>query len=195
MTPTSSAVTRALVAAVAAISVLSLAVVAWTLFVGHRAVSHFANADDRGAVVQGRRVYLERCASCHGRYLQGQALWQLADQFAHRRAPAHDQTGHTWMHADEDLFFVTKYGRFPDAAATSASSMPAFKDILGDDDILAVIAYIKARWPVGLRVLQAARNPGQAGMPAIAGGANWTFPPDCQAAVQRAGRSSRPPGG
>ncbi len=146
----------------------------------------FADAGDGVTVTQGKQLYMTQCASCHGRYLQGQPLWQLADAYAGRRAPAQDQTGHTWQHSDAALFTMIKEGNFAGVAATRSSAMPAFRAVLVDREILAVIAFIKARWPIGLRVLQAMRNPGQAGMPAGAERADWTFPPDCQAAGLRA---------
>jgi mono/diheme cytochrome c family protein len=139
---------------------------------------HFADATDAAMVGRGRALYRQYCASCHGRYLQGQPLWALADHYAGRRAPAHDQTGHTWEHADEALFRKTKTGRFPGVAPATVSAMPAFSGVLEDRDIVAVIAFIKARWPIGLQALQALRNPGHAGMPTAAR-LDWTFPPDC----------------
>jgi mono/diheme cytochrome c family protein len=165
-------------------SLIVVAMVYRPIFARPPALSHFADAEDAATVMRGKRVYMQHCASCHGRYLQGQPLWQLEDGSDHRRAPAHDQTGHTWMHGDEDLFFVTKYGLFPGATVT-ASAMPAFKDVLDDGDILAVIAFIKARWPVGLRVLQAMRNPDGKGTPAEADHTDWTFPSDCLSIARR----------
>src|SRR3954470_3566448 len=127
--------------------------------------NHFANADNDKLVMQGQQVYRDNCASCHGRSLEGQFLWQLADQYAHRRAPAHDATGHTWMHSDEDLFAMTKYGRFPGVPKSVRSYMPAFEHRLTDKQILAVLAFIKARWPLGIRVSQAMLNPHLRGLP------------------------------
>jgi mono/diheme cytochrome c family protein len=148
---------------------------------------HFADAENAEAVLDGKRIYASHCASCHGRKLQGQLLWQVRDEFAGRRAPAHDQTGHTWQHSDEDLFAMTKFGRFPTTPATVKSYMPAYAQNLSDDRILAVIAYIKATWPIGLRVSQALLNPDYAGMPQNAETVEWRLPPTCQAALQRAG--------
>ena len=139
------------------------------------ATGHFANADDAATVIRGKQLYARRCAACHGRFLQGQPLWQLIDEFAGRRAPAHDQTGHTWQHSDEELFRVTKYGS--DGAAAERSSMPAFAAQLSDADILAVLAFIKRSWPIGLRVAQASLNPGGAGTPAHAADLDWRLPP------------------
>jgi mono/diheme cytochrome c family protein len=141
--------------------------------------AHFANADDAKLVNDGRAIYMPVCSSCHGKRLEGQALWQVNDQFAHRRAPAHDPTGHTWQHSDDDLFFMTKYGHFPSAPSHAVSWMPAYGGHLSDHDIVAVIAFIKADWPTGIRASQAMLNPGQAGMPKDAAKGTWTLPPNC----------------
>jgi mono/diheme cytochrome c family protein len=148
---------------------------------------HFADAENADIVKEGKQLYASHCASCHGRRLQGQLLWQVQDQFVGRRAPAHDQTGHTWQHSDEDLFYMTKFGRFRTTPATATSYMPVYAQSLSDEQILATIAYIKATWPLGLRVSQALLNPGYAGMPRNADTVEWRLPPTCQAALQRAG--------
>src|SRR5579862_5142749 len=148
---------------------------------------HFADAENAETVLVGKKLYASHCASCHGRKLQGQLLWQVRDEFAGRRAPAHDQTGHTWQHSDEELFQMVKFGRFSSTPATVKSYMPGFADNLNDAQILTAVAYIKATWPLGLRVSQALLNPGYAGMPRNADTVEWRLPPTCQAALQRAG--------
>jgi mono/diheme cytochrome c family protein len=170
----------ALLAATAVTGVLALRPAAASLV-------HFANPENADAVKEGKQLYASHCASCHGRRLQGQLLWQVQDQFVGRRAPAHDQTGHTWQHSDEDLFYMTKFGRFRTTPASVKSYMPAYAQSLGDEQILATIAYIKATWPIGLRVSQALLNPGYVGMPRNADTVEWRLPPTCQAALQRAG--------
>jgi S-disulfanyl-L-cysteine oxidoreductase SoxD len=150
---------------------------------------HVADAESADMVKEGKKLYAANCAGCHGRRLQGQLLWQVQDEFVGRRAPAHDQTGHTWQHSDEDLFHITKFGRFVTTPSTVKSYMPAYAQNLGDDQILATIAYIKATWPLGLRVSQALLNPGYAGMPRNASTVEWRLPPTCQAALQRGGSS------
>jgi mono/diheme cytochrome c family protein len=147
---------------------------------------HFADADNAVTVMHGRSIYRNSCASCHGRNLQGQPLWQLKDEYAGRRAPAHDETGHTWQHSDEDLFHIVKYGRFPESPVNGVSFMPAFREVLDDRDIVAVTAFIKSRWPTALRVSQAMLNPGHAGMPLHAEETPWKFPPiNCSAGRRR----------
>jgi S-disulfanyl-L-cysteine oxidoreductase SoxD len=85
--------------------------------------AHFADAEDSAMVMLGKKIYMGHCASCHGRNLQGQPLWQLIDEYTGRRAPAHDETGHTWQHSDEDIFHMIKYGRFPSMPAEIVSFM------------------------------------------------------------------------
>jgi len=152
---------------------------------------HFADADDTRLVARGTVVYAQNCAGCHGRHLEGQALWQLQDRYAARRAPAHDASGHTWQHSDDDLFRMTKFGRFANTARQTPSYMPAFGKTLGDADIRAVLAFIKSRWPVGLRAAQATLNPGWAGMPKNLAGIKWSLPPNCSASLQNREQSAR----
>ena len=55
--------------------------------------------------------------------------------------------------------------------------MPAFDKVLSDDDIIAVLAFIKSRWPTGIRASQSMLNPGFKGMPKDADKIDWTLPP------------------
>ena len=164
---------------------LAFAVTAAPVRAGETAQPHFADADDDALTARGGEIYGQYCGGCHGRRLQGQALWQLRDQYLGRRAPPHDSTGHTWQHGDEDLFLMTKYGHFPQAPKGAVSFMPAFEKSLSDDDIVAVIAFIKSRWPTGIRASQSMLNPGFKGMPKDADKVDWTLPPNCTASFQR----------
>jgi mono/diheme cytochrome c family protein len=149
--------------------------------------AHFADADDPGVVATGKKIYMGHCASCHGRNLQGQPLWQLIDEYAGRRAPAHDETGHTWQHSDEGIFHMIKYGRFPSTPADVISFMPPAEGVMSDREILDVMAFIKARWQIGLRASQAMLNPGRAGMPRQANSQEWLLPPTCNALLRQRG--------
>lgn len=142
-------------------------------------VDVFADADSPRLVIQGRDLYRARCATCHGRRLQGQALWAVRDRFVHQRAPAHDDTGHTWQHSDRELLAITRTGRLPGMPDDVSSHMPAFAGVLSDGEILAILAFIKSRWSIGIRAAQASLNPDFRGMPAAAADADWTFPPNC----------------
>ena len=143
------------------------------------ALAHIADASSAEDVRAGRVIYKTYCSQCHGRNLQGQALWQVLDEYAGRRAPAHDDSGHTWQHPDEDIYQKIRSGHLPKANPSAVSYMPAFENILGEGQILQVMAYIKARWSLGIRVAQSTLNPDFAGMPRDADSVEWTFPPDC----------------
>lgn len=63
-------------------------------------------------------------------------------------APPHDESGHTWHHTDEVLFGITKHGLVPGKYGPPdyESDMPAFGGKLSDDEIWAVLAFIKSHW-------------------------------------------------
>lgn len=77
-------------------------------------------------------------------------------------APPHDESGHTWHHADRDLFTITKHG-LGAIVPGYESDMPAFAEVLSDADIKAVLAFIKTSWPERERDFQAEVSAGAAG--------------------------------
>jgi mono/diheme cytochrome c family protein len=108
--------------------------------------------DNRTVVAQGREIYGDACASCHGAQLEGQPNWKTRGPNGTLPAPPHDPSGHTWHHPDQVLFALTKYG--PGVATGNpgyVSNMPAYSDVLSDDEIIAVLSYIKSTWPAEIR--------------------------------------------
>ena len=78
--------------------------------------------------------------------------WQRRDAEGFALAPPHDATGHTWHHPDRLLLDITKVGvgvaaNLPDYK----TRMPAFEGVLHDDEIIAVLSFIKAQWPDDIR--------------------------------------------
>ena len=102
---------------------------------------------DAALVSLGEDVYAAHCASCHGADLSGQENWQTRNANGRLPAPPHDETGHTWHHADEVLFQLTKYGPAALVGGDYESDMPAYDEVLSDREIVAVLSYIKSRWP------------------------------------------------
>ena len=102
---------------------------------------------DPAVVADGRRVYADHCAACHGANLEGQPDWRIADADGFLPAPPHDATGHTWHHPDTLLFEITKYGTEAVVGGGYRSNMAGFGDMLSDAEIIAVLAYIKSTWP------------------------------------------------
>ena len=114
-----------------------------------------ADATDVELVTLGAAVYVEHCASCHGRNLEGEPDWRRRRPDGTLPAPPHDATGHTWHHSDDHLFRITKVGPAEFVGKGYRSTMTGFADILEDREIWASLAYIKSRWPAEVRRTQA----------------------------------------
>jgi len=110
---------------------------------------------DPARLAQGAALYDQYCASCHGAELEGEPNWRERNAEGLLPAPPHDASGHTWHHPDEQLFAVTKYGTAALVGGGYRSAMKGFGDVLSDDEIRAVLAYIKSRWPAEIRTRQA----------------------------------------
>lgn len=106
-----------------------------------------ADPRDAARVALGARVYAQHCAACHGAKLEGQPDWRKRLQSGRLPAPPHDESGHTWHHPDHVLFAITKNGLVPPYAPHAyASDMPAYAGILKEEEIWAVLAFIKSHW-------------------------------------------------
>ena len=102
---------------------------------------------DEAEVARGATLYAETCAACHGAALEGAEDWRGRNEDGSFRAPPHDETGHTWHHADAQLFAITKFGTEEVTGGAVVSDMQGFGEVLTDDEIRAVLAFIKAQWP------------------------------------------------
>jgi len=116
------------------------------------AVDMTLHPDDVQFVAEGKAVYDAHCASCHGIGLAGQNNWRERNANGRLPAPPHDETGHTWHHADAALFKLTKHGPQFVAGPNYESDMPAFEGVLTDREILAALSYIKSTWPAKVRM-------------------------------------------
>jgi mono/diheme cytochrome c family protein len=117
--------------------------------------THNADPEDREQVALGGQVYEAHCASCHGARLEGQPNWRQRLPNGRLPAPPHDASGHTWHHPDGVLFDITKNGLAAHAPKGYESDMPGFAGKLSDEQIWAVLAYIKSEWPQEVRMRQA----------------------------------------
>jgi mono/diheme cytochrome c family protein len=142
-------------------SVLAAAVAFLIAGTGGGAVWYTYERPSSGAdpelIALGKTVYTDRCASCHGANLEGQPNWKERLPNGRLPAPPHDASGHTFHHSDQQLFELTKNG--PSAALPGyESDMPGFKGILSDQEIWAVLTFIKSTWPEQIRARQARMN-------------------------------------
>jgi mono/diheme cytochrome c family protein len=86
----------------------------------------------------GKALYESHCAKCHG--INGEGQDQSTSQLI--VAPPHNASGHTWHHPDQQNFATVYAGRHFEGAM----EMPRFGDILTEDEILSILAYIKTFW-------------------------------------------------
>jgi len=146
---------RTLITAVAAIIAIIVAA-GFYLFAGTSPAPAYISPSDAALVARGKSIYAAQCAACHGAALEGQPDWRMRLSNGRLPAPPHDASGHTWHHPDKVLFDIVKNGLVPGKTAPEGyqSDMPAYGSLLSDEDITAVLAYIKSRWPPELLELQ-----------------------------------------
>ena len=106
---------------------------------------------DPEILATGERVYRTECAACHGVSLEGQPDWRSRNSAGRLPAPPHDASGHTWHHPMKVLFEITKFGVARFAGPGYVSDMPVYESRLTDDEIWAVLAYIREQWPPDVR--------------------------------------------
>lgn len=138
----------------------SLAMRATIAFLAASVPAH-AFIHDAPDIERGRETYTAKCAVCHGANLEGQPDWQSAKEDGTYPAPPHDETGHTWHHGDAMLSdYIRRGGQavLDDMGVEFTSGMPGFAGTLSDDDIEAVLDFIKSTWSDPVRSVQEERT-------------------------------------
>ena len=142
------------------LAALGAAAYVWTESAGH---VQSGVMPENVNLAAGEVLYAETCAACHGANLEGQDNWRSLGADGRLPAPPHDETGHTWHHADQVLFDYTKLGGREVMAAQGMefdSGMPGFGDQLSDQEIWNILGYIKSTWPEEIQDMQAERTNG-----------------------------------
>jgi len=126
---------------------------------GSAAADHRLTGRD---IAAGATLYAEHCAACHGADLEGQPDWRSPGEGGLLAAPPHDARGHTWHHETPLLLDYTLKGGRAALAARGVkgfeSGMPAFADILSEDQALDILAFIRSTWPKRLQEAQSAHT-------------------------------------
>ena len=106
-----------------------------------------ADPNNKQQVAMGQTLYDEHCAGCHGVNLEGQPNWRKRGDDGRLPAPPHDDTGHTWHHPDQMLFEIVRDGMVPPHAPDNyVTDMRGWGGELSDEEIWAILTYIKSRW-------------------------------------------------
>ena len=95
-------------------------------------------------ITTGQKVYEQNCEECHGVKAIGEDPENPGGTLD--IAPALNGKAHTWHHPPVFLFQKIK-----NKIVNKSSPMPRFADILSDDEVNAVLAYIKSLWPEDIR--------------------------------------------
>jgi mono/diheme cytochrome c family protein len=91
----------------------------------------------RGEIERGEALYEANCRSCHGG-ASGGALRDVP--------PPHNANGHTWHHQDCLLKDITLNGFDDPSLPADRPKMPAFKGRLTEEEVEAILVYIKTWW-------------------------------------------------
>lgn len=149
---------RGRAAATAGLSLAAVMIAAWLAVPALRAepgaVRFLGETIAPERIARGKALYAGNCASCHGANREGQPDWRRRNENGRMPAPPHDASGHTWHHADRALFTITRLG-VGAVVPGYESDMPTFQGVLTDDEIVAVLAFIKSTWPERARGFQA----------------------------------------
>ncbi len=97
---------------------------------------------DERLIEQGKAVYERDCQVCHGDARTGAG--------ATDNSPPHGRTGHTWHHPDGHLKAMIL-----GTMEYEGKTMPPFEGKLTDEELDAVLEYIKAGWDGEQRAWQA----------------------------------------
>ena len=100
------------------------------------------NTDDEptaDTLARGAELYAANCQVCHG---------DRDGRGGTGGAPPHNEEGHTWHHPDAQLKDWVLNGKLPGA-------MPAFGHQLTEEDVEAILAFIKTWWTEDQRETQA----------------------------------------
>lgn len=137
-------------------TLIGIAITAVSIYYERRLVATAVHADwqDPVLVSEGRALYRDNCAFCHGDSLEGQPGWDGDYPRGHRPALPLDGTAPIWRLSDDDIFDVVKYGGQPFSPRSYKNDMPGFEMQLPDAGIWALVAFIKSRWSDDTRIRQ-----------------------------------------
>jgi len=97
---------------------------------------------DSKSVTQGKLLYDSHCIACHKRDGIGEPVvpWSIRRTDFIEAMPLNERS-HAWHHDDEQLI-----GMILDGTPRSRTRMPAWRNILSEQDAADLVAYMKSLW-------------------------------------------------
>ena len=89
-------------------------------------------------IANGRRMFAQHCAVCHGEQAEGDPDWRYRDESGHFPPPPLNGTAHAWHHPWDELHRVIRDGQ---------NNMPAWGSELTGEEIDDTIAWFQSLWP------------------------------------------------
>lgn len=96
---------------------------------------------DQAQLAQGRALFRQHCAQCHGSDAQGAFNWRVQQADGSFPPPPLDGTGHAWHHPRAMLHHVIRNG------SPGGGKMPAWGGKLSDAEIATIITWFQSLWP------------------------------------------------
>lgn len=121
-----------------------------------------AITNDVEPVVEGKELYRQYCAGCHGIQGESQPNWERQNALGELPAPPHGPEGHTWKHSDAMLYRIVSEGWRDPWNKTERLTMPAFGAVLAPQQIQHVVDYLKTLWTSDQRRHQEEESQGAA---------------------------------
>lgn len=97
---------------------------------------------DRDVVALGGTIYKTHCVRCHGENAEGNLQWRKPDAQGKYPPPPLNGTGHAWHHSR-----LVLRGFIENGSEDGKGNMPAWRDVLSEREIEAVITWFQSLWP------------------------------------------------
>ncbi|MBT3347301.1 MAG: cytochrome c [Thiotrichales bacterium] len=104
-------------------------------------------------VEQGKELFKLHCATCHGPEAASVYNWRDLDENGKYPAPPLNGSGHTWHHS---LSLLKKTVR--EGGLSIGGQMPSFKDMLSDEEIDSILAWVQTHWSDKIYSIWEGRN-------------------------------------
>lgn len=107
------------------------------------AAAYSERVTDPRILAEGRQIFQQHCAACHGSEAQGLvADWKTPGADGKYPPPPLNGTAHTWHHPFSQLERVIR-----DGTANLGGTMPAWGDKLSGEQIERTLHYVISLWP------------------------------------------------